>query len=266
MFFRKALAFFKRDLQESLSFRTTVLFEALSVFAQCWVFFYLGKFVEGKWQPPVSEDYFTFLLFGVAFAGYQFTALQSFALAIHREIGAGTLEAILLTRTHPVTLVFSSAFWSFIFTTLKIALWLLVGALFFGLNLGRMNVPLFTAGLAMTVFSLIGLGMLSAAFILVFKRGDPVSWLLNGLTRLFSGIYFPVALLPLWGRKFAEILPLTHSMRIIRAAAEGAPGDGLAPSFMALGVFAAVLIPLGMGAFWLAVKTAKSEGSLAFTD
>ncbi len=266
MFFQKALAFLKRDLQENLSFKTSVLFELISIMAQCWVFFYLGKFVQGNWESPASGDYFTFLLFGVAFAGYQFAALQGFSLAIHREIGAGTLEAVLLTGTRPVTLIFSSAFWSFTFTTLKIAAWLLIGALFFHLDLSRLNLAAFSAGLGMTVFSLLGLGMLSAAFILVFKRGDPVSWLLNGLTRLFSGIYFPLTLLPLWAQKSALLLPMTHSIRIIRASVEGSPVSSLGPSFLALAVFSAILLPLGLLAFSAAVRISKTEGSLGFTD
>ena len=141
MFYRKAVAFLKRDLYEQLSFKFQFIFDFLSILAQCWTFYYLGRFVHSTVGPNgVSNmDYFAFLLVGTAVAGYQFSGLNSFAQAMQKEIGLGTLEAIFMTPTSPSTLIVSGALWSFITVTLRFGIYSLIGFLFGNMGVNQFN-------------------------------------------------------------------------------------------------------------------------------
>jgi ABC-2 type transport system permease protein len=41
-----------------------------------------------------------------------------------------------------------------------------------------------------------GLGIISAAFIMRFKKGNPVTWMVATASELLGGVYFPIDVLP----------------------------------------------------------------------
>lgn len=64
----------------------------------------------------------------------------------------------------------------------------------------------------LTLTTFMGLGVLAAAFILVFKKGNPVTWAMATLSELLGGVYFPTTILPDWMQSIARWIP------VIRAA------------------------------------------------
>ena len=102
----------------------------------------------------------------------------------------------------------------------------------------------------------------SASFVMVFKKGDPISIVVLGSSTLFAGLFFPPQLL---GRLevVAHALPLTYAMEGVRRAATG---DGLSvlwPELALLGLFTAVLVPLAAWAFGAALDRARRDGTLS---
>jgi ABC-2 type transport system permease protein len=64
---------------------------------------------------------------------------------------------------------------------------------------------------------------------------------------LLSGFMFPYAGMPAAAQWFAEILPLTHFLRLVRGIMLRAAGLGdLWPSLAALGVFIAVMFTIAV--------------------
>jgi len=121
--------------------------------------------------------------------------------------------------------------------------------------------------LLLTTVVLACLGILSASFAMVFKRGDPFGLFLGAGSALFSGVFFPTQLLKTYaGPKLGAIsllLPATHGLDGIRQVL--IEGHGLAqvtrPLFILLG-FLIVLLPFSLWVFGRAVRRAKREGSL----
>jgi ABC-2 type transport system permease protein len=73
-----------------------------------------------------------------------------------------------------------------------------------------------------------------------------------------------VALLPGWLRWISSLLPVTYALDGVRKCllASSAFADIL-PDIAALAVFDAVLVPLSLAAFRLALRKAKKDGTLA---
>jgi ABC-2 type transport system permease protein len=107
-------------------------------------------------------------------------------------------------------------------------------------------------------------GIIAASFIMVLKRGDPVTWLFNSLGLLLGGVYYPVSLMPEWLQKLSWLLPITYSLDgMRRALLTDASTAELMPNIVALLIFSAVLVPASLAIFRRAVHRAKVDGSLA---
>ena len=128
----------------------------------------------------------------------------------------------------------------------------------FLLGLGALAV-----GVVLTLMSSAGLGILSASFILYFKRGDPINFFLSGLTTFFGNVFFPVEQLPEFLRPVSEYLPITWSLRIIRGSLlQGRPSSDLYNELKWRAILTVVLLPLGVLFSRVAIRRAKKEGTL----
>jgi ABC-2 type transport system permease protein len=204
------------------------------------------------------------VIIGIALGGYFSTGLTSFATALRQSQTTGTLEAMILTPTPVSWLIIGSAAWSYVYTTFRVLIYLVVGALFLGLDLSRANYPAALLILMLSIVAFASLGILAASLIMVVKRGDPVTAVFGNASNLIGGVFYPVAILPAWLQVFAYMLPLTYALQAMRGALLlGATWNQLAPDILALVLFCVVLFPLALLVFRYAVDRARAEGSLA---
>ena len=175
----------------------------------------------------------------------------------------GTLEAMLVTPTRLSTVLLASSLWSFGFTSFQVLLYLLLGVFVFGVDLAHANLGAAAVIQALTILAFSGIGILSASFTMVFKQGDPVSFLFGSVSSLLGGVLYPIAVLPDWLRPVSYLIPLTYSLSAMRRAVLlGEPLVALATDVAPPILFGVVLLPLSFVAFQYAVKRAKIEGSL----
>jgi ABC-2 type transport system permease protein len=268
MRFRKVAAFFIRDLLWDMSYPFSFFWRGSSIFFSLVTFYFLGRLVAGSTAGYLSAygggGYFPFVLVGLALAGFQGVALTSISGAIHYGMYTGTLEAMLVTPTPLSTIVFASVLYQFVSSLLNILLYLAFGAVLFGVSLFHANLLSAAVILALGVLAQLPLGILSASFLLVFKRGDPLTSLVGSLSSLLGGVYFPLAVLPGWLQSVAFFLPFTHALEGLRQAVlNGRSLMELSTQVIVLCVFAIVLLPLSLAAFSYAIHQAKRLGTLS---
>jgi ABC-2 type transport system permease protein len=117
--------------------------------------------------------------------------------------------------------------------------------------------------LALAIVAFASIGIMAAGFTMVFKRGNPIIWLVSNLVSLLGGVYYPVASLPAWLQLISRALPITYALNAMRGALlDGATWGKLAPDMLALAGFCLVLFPLSLMAFRAAVHKARVDGSL----
>lgn len=236
-----------------------------SIFFSIAIFFFLSKVfgqVISKELERYGGDFFSFVLIGLAFTSYYSLGLTSFSSTIRDAQLKGTLEALLVTPTPLPLIVFGSSLWGFFYATVRVVLYLLIGAFFFNAKLMSNYLP---AGfvLLLTIMAFCAIGILSASFIMVFKRGDPIYWIFGSASTIIGGIYFPIFVLPPFLQKCAVLLPITHALEAMRLLLlKGCTFETVWPQIRLLIVFIVILMPISIAAFKYAVKTAKREGSL----
>jgi ABC-2 type transport system permease protein len=259
-------AFLKRDFNTETSYRFAFLFSLSGVFFSAFTFYFVSRLIGQSVAPLLEEyngDYFSFVLIGIAFGGYFGLGLTSFSQALRQAQTTGTLEAMMMTPT-PVSLVIvGSALWSYAFTTFRVLIYLLLGSLFLGLHLGEANYPAALVSLLLSIIAFASIGILSASVIMIIKRGEPITALLNAFAILVGGIYYPVEILPTWLESLAKLLPITYALRAMRLSLlTGASWSTLAPDLLVLAGFCVALFPLSLVAFRYSVERARLEGSL----
>ena len=133
----------------------------------------------------------------------------------------------------------------------------------FGVHLHVEGLGALALGSVLTLLSSAGLGILSASFILYFKRGDPINFFLSGLTTLFGNVFFPAAQLPGGVQWISDLLPITWSLKVVRGALlRGQTVADLHNELLRLLALTAVLLPAGIYFSRIAIRRAKREGSL----
>jgi len=263
---RKPWAFIKKDFISATSYKLSFLMELLGIFFSVAAFYFLSKLFGQQFIPhlrPYGGNYFAFVIIGVAFFDYLNIALRSLAGTIRGAQVLGTFEALLATQTEVPTIIFSSSLYNFIWTTVRVVAYLAVGVVAFDLDISAANYSAALVILVMTVVAFSSLGIISASFIMVLKRGDPINWLLVNLSGLLGGLYYPVSVLPGWLQKLAYLLPVTYALEGMRLALlQGQGLRDLWPIVAVLLIFSLTMLPVSVLCFKYAIRRAKRDGSL----
>jgi ABC-2 type transport system permease protein len=263
---RKVALLFRRDFAVARSYRAAFLIEIFQALFGSAGFYFLSRFVESptlERSLPPGTNYFSFALVGIAFFDYLSVALSTFDGSLQEARQNGTLENMLVTQTSLPVILAGSSVYPFALMSLRTAIYIGWGAVLFGFPLQGANWlgALLVLGASVLAFS--GLGILSASYLLIFKRGNPVNWAILGLSSVVGGMMYPISVLPAWLQHVARLIPVTYSLEGMRAAILGhASTRELLPSIAGLLLFAALLLPISFAIFSWALRRTKITGTL----
>jgi lipooligosaccharide transport system permease protein len=188
-------------------------------------------------------DYATFLAPGlVATAAMNSASFEATFGAYTRMAEQDTYTAILATPCTVADVVAGDTLWAATKATLAVAFVLLVVVplgLLRGPWLPLLLVLGFLAGLA---FGALGMAVTAVArsyqfFEYYFTLGISVMF-------VFSGVFYPLDSLPVWGQALAALLPLTHVVAAARLVAAGAFGGALLAHLAVLAALTALAFAL----------------------
>lgn len=263
---KKPLAFIKKDFLIESSYKLSFIFSIFSVLISILSYFFIDKLFGRRIVSHLEEfgvNYFSYVFLSMAFFSYIGIGLGSFAGRIRSEQIQGTLEAVLLTPTRISTILFSMSLWNLLFATLNMAIYITAGIYLFKISFAGINILSTFVILLLTILSFSGLGILSASFIMIFKRGNPVGWVISSVQGLIGGVYFPVTVMPAWLQLLAKFFPITYAIRAIELAVyKNYSLTQLTKEIGFLLLFSFLLLPLSLFSFKYALKKARQQGSL----
>lgn len=175
----------------------------------------------------------------------------------------GTIEYLLLSETPLWEVFIYTIFSKLIFTILNTGIVFVFLIYTFDVEI-KMNIISSIILLIITMISLSGIGLLSAGFIVITKKGDPVSWVYSFLTGMFSGIYYPVEILPKWLRGISYILPTTYAMDGLRKTLiNGYSLYQIKEDIIILIIMTIIILPIGMYWFKNSFDKARKYGTIS---
>ena len=261
-------AFIKKDAGIAVSYRLQFIFQFSQVFFSVAIIYFIGKMIEKTGGSSLlkvyGSDYFSFALVGLAVTGFLRAGLVTITNDIRQIMNQGTLEAMCATPIGYTWLLLCSSLWPFLFESIRVVFYFLVGTVIFGLRLENANWTAAALTMALTIPIFLMLGITSSSILILVKRGDPINWIFSGAASLLAGTMFPIAVMPSWLRAIALCLPLTHSLEAMRRTVlTGASARQVAGNLAALFLFAGILLALTLLINKLCMKRAKASG--AFT-
>jgi ABC-type polysaccharide/polyol phosphate export permease len=263
---QKLGAFFRRDVLVALSYRTALVTEWASLVVQVVVFSYVSKMVNPEQLPTFNGQrvgYLEFVVVGMTLTAFIGVAVARLVSAIRQEQLAGTLESVLITPTHPITVQLGSVAYDLIYVPLRTFGFIFLCAVVFHMDLRLSGLTSSLIVLLVFIPVVWGIGMAVAAATLTFRRATAVTGFGMTAVTLTSGAYFPIGLFPGWVQSLADLNPVGIAVRAMRESLiGGAPFAVIADEVGTLMIVAVVAVALGAGAFRRAIERERRLGTL----
>ena len=265
---RKLPAFFRRDLLVTWSYKLQFFTDWINLIGQVVVFYFLSGLVNESAMPSyggTQASYLQFVTIGIAVTSFLQVSLARVTAAIRNEQLQGTLETLLLTPTAPATFQIGSVMYEIAYVPVRVVLFLGFAAVIFGVHYTVSGLPEAVVVLMVFVPFVWGLGVISAAATLTYRRGTSFVGAGASALTVTSGAYFPVAEFSKFPflKSIAVLNPITYALFAIRNALLG--GAGWGPTLKAIAILlpvAAVTLGAGVWAFRAALRREQRRGTL----
>jgi ABC-2 type transport system permease protein len=263
---RKTMAFVRRDFLVAWSYRAAFISDWLNLFLQIILFYFVGKLIAPSSLPTFGGEtvtYVEFVAVGIAVTSFLQIGLNRVVTVMRDEQMMGTLESLLLTPTAPTTMQLGSVTYELLYVPVRTVIFLALTAAFLGARFDVSGIAPACVVILAFVPVVWGIGMISAAGVVVFRRGLGVIGLFTIVLTATSSAYFPIDLFPGWVQTLAQANPITVALEAEREALLGNAGWDPVPSALAVLIpAAAVAIGAGIFAFRLALRRERSNGTL----
>lgn len=271
-FLRASLSFAWLEFKALRFYPVNGILQVVQSFVGVGIWFFVSLFLKDYATSSLDEyggDFIAYMVIGVLF----FQNVDAIMALPFQSLSTAYWDKrleIYHSQRHGIwALITGRLLWSVVYQAI-ISLAILAAAIgFAGVTLSR-QVHIMPALLFYVVFTLtcFGIGLVGAStfFFLEVKQGrDPVTWLTNVLARIFSGVYYPLAILPVWIRPVTWIVPHTHALRGIRRVMINGMGfsdPATRSAFFVLLLFCVVFVSLGITLLNKALHQAESTNGV----
>lgn len=223
----------RRDLQQRLAFRWTFVLELLSTVSMLLVFFLVDRFQNQLFghqligaAAHLNTSYFGYVALGLAVAGLANTGLSGALGQIYQEKSAQTLEVLMSSPVSIRDWAVATGVCGLLRALGKFLMIFSVAVLVLQLRIPRFDLFACAAVLLTSALPLWCLSVLILATGLVFRRGNPLNFLLSLAFDVLGGVYVPQGVLPHRLAELGGLLPITPAVRAMQSVVYG--GAGLA--------------------------------------
>jgi ABC-2 type transport system permease protein len=247
------------DLVEERMFPATTIMRYVAVAFPVFLYYFQSTYL------PINDQQFMMIIIGIAaIAGLQ-DALTGLTSRLNFAMERGTLETYLVEPVPwaliPVAMNIWRSFTGAVLACVMVGLGVLLGA-----PIEATAIPLALVVLFLGILACNALGSFAAAFIVLFKRGEPVVALYSLAAAVLGGALFPIEVLPGYVRWMSYLVPHTYVIGAGRQLLMADPPESALStgwSIAILVVFCAVTFFAGLFVFDRALRLARRLGILS---
>jgi ABC-2 type transport system permease protein len=257
-------AFIKVGYQTTMSYPLSFIVDQLATIAPIFTFFFLARLLATP-SENVGGDYYTFAIIGMLTSRLLAGSLRGVGDELESAVREGRFEALLVQpvpwRALPFGLVQWPIIWRFANVVLVIGISLGLGANFRGGGIPAAFL-IILLGSAATM----AIGNIAAGVKLLVKRTDPILTFYQLAVVIFSGVAYPIQLLPTGLQVISYAIPETYVISALRKLLmpEGStlPGPSAPAVILGLIAFVLVIFPLSIWFFSRTLEYGRKTGLL----
>jgi len=226
---------------------------------------FIGAAMQDISGAAVDTDYLVlYLAVGTLVWHYLSVVFEAVSSMISWERWEGTIEYTFMAPVRRLTQMLGTCAFAIVYGMLHTLVILAVIALVFRINLSNANLFGAMTVLLAGSLSFIGFGIMASVLPMLFtERGSQMTFVIQSILLLVSGVYYPVSTLPDWMQPFAKISPATYVLEGMRKSLlYGVGMVDLLPDIIILIVTGVICIPAGMAIFAWGERYAKRTGKL----
>ncbi|WXG44717.1 MAG: ABC transporter permease [Promethearchaeati archaeon SRVP18_Atabeyarchaeia-1] len=253
------------------SYKLDLTMDIVNAVISVGVYFFMGFQVNLQQLAAAGygTSYIAFALVGVTTETFLWTSVSRISGVLRTEQEEGTLEAITSTMLKPSNYLFGQSLAGFSRSSIYFVGAMVVGIFLLQIPLILNAVTLATASIAviMMTMSHIGIGFAAAGAILVLKRGEPIVFMFSVFTQFFSGVLYPLNVIPTFLLPIAYFLPYTyalHALRLTFGSGYSILSPAVTTDFIAMGVWTLVSVPIGIWVFKKAINHSRRVGTMSY--
>jgi ABC-2 type transport system permease protein len=259
-------AFTRRDFYSWTTYRTAVFTQIVNIFIGVFSWGISATYVQKPVLEMYHSDYVSFLVVGIAISNL----IMPLAQGVQSQLNPWTLESVLMTGIKTPIFVIGNISWTYILSVITFIPYLFIGTYFFHAKLNA-DIPSTIVAFIISAAILVGLSMISTGLRIVTKSTDPITWAINILQNLLSGVAFPVTYLNTilfpGASTISWFLPQTwvyHLCRLAMLTDASLLDPGTLFTFLKGAAFAIVLLPAGYRVMRWGIARSKREGTLGW--
>ncbi|WP_461864802.1 ABC transporter permease [Thermococcus sp.] len=205
-------------------------------------------------------DYPTYALIGYVLWWLSVSPMEAYVWGIRRELQRGTFETSVAAPIRITELLLGLALSWLLMDSVLMMVVFVFGVLIFHISLSLPVVLKSLPVLLLSFLSFLGFGLIFAGLVMMFKNIGPFAQIFEFSMLFFSGVFFPLNVMPRGVVLFSQIFPLTHSVTAIRAIFTGKTYAEVLPSISWLLILVLFYWITGYALFRWAEKTTRVMG------
>jgi ABC-2 type transport system permease protein len=201
-----------------------------------------------------QTNYFQFVAPGIMAMVVMMSIMTGLPHAISYEREIGTLDGMLAAPVHRMSILGGKVIAQTTRGMLQGIMILILSIVLFGVVV-QGSIMLVLGLLLLSVFSLVGLGILITSFASTEETATMIMMTLTFPMMFLSGVFFPLQQMPQFMQVIAQFLPLTYAVSALRRVVVlGAGVPAISTDIIILFVFGIVLLSIALLAFERAMK------------
>tara|TARA_B100002019_G_C21212898_1_gene570370 strand:- start:178 stop:1002 length:825 start_codon:yes stop_codon:yes gene_type:complete len=210
----------KKDFLVDFSYKISFFGQFFGIILTTISFFFISEtFIgnESKHLELFNYDYFMFAVIGIAMLDIVFTIMRSLTTLIRESQTFGYVEILFISNISPLYIFFCSAIYPFLKGCIKFIFYVILLQLLGDHSFSVVSILFSFLLFIVMVIPFIGMSFLALSFVLYFKQADPINFLIQTLVSIFSGVIYPVSVLPSIMQNISDLIPLTLQLSSARS-------------------------------------------------
>lgn len=258
----KLKRFLIKNIKIDLYYKLSFIPQIISFLITATIFFLIDAFFSKEISQyiPKNIDYFSYVF--ASFIIFNFSSGNSTIIQkISFDINCGVFEFIVNNEKTINIYIISLWLYSFIIGIIETIFYL---SIFSILGLIKLNTNLISLFSLLSISSLVfsAFFLISSSGIILFRKGDALSFIIGTIESIFGGVYVPVSIFGKY-EWVSNLIPLTHSIKAAQKIIYQNYSILELKEFYYLIIFLIILIPISVYLFKTSIFISRKIGNLS---